>query len=288
MKVLERQGHQVTAAPTTGPRTAAAIAREYVSRGASLILAAGGDGTINEVAEGLVGTQVPLGILPCGTANVLASELKLGSQPERAAARLGQCRPCRIPVGHVTCEQGAVSRHFLLMAGIGLDAHIVYRVSGPLKAATGKLAYWVAGWSLLGRRLSEFPVEMNGRNRTCSFALVSKVRNYGGDFEIALDVSLFDDRFEVVLFEGRSTLPYVKYFGGLILNRLQHMRGVTVERAQCLRVLAPEDKRVYLQVDGEFAGHLPAEIRIIPEALTLLVPPGYSAVHGESRYAGVG
>jgi diacylglycerol kinase (ATP) len=275
VKVLEREGHHVAAAPTTGPRTAAAIAREYVSRGASLILAAGGDGTINEVAEGLVGTQVPLGILPCGTANVLASELKLGSQLERAAANLGQCRPCRIPVGHVTCEQGALSRHFLLMAGIGLDAHIVYRVSGPLKAATGKLAYWVAGWSLLGRRLAEFHVEMNGRYRTCSFALVSKVRNYGGDFEIARDVSLFDDRFEVVLFEGRSTLPYVKYFGGLVLNRLSGMRGVTVERAQCLRVLAPEDERVYLQVDGEFAGHLPAEIRIVPDALTLLVPRGY-------------
>jgi len=275
VEILERDGHHVTVAPTTGPQTAGTMAREYVSKGAELVLAAGGDGTINEVAEGLVGTEVPLGILPGGTANVLATEMKLGSRLERVAARLAHCRPCRIPVGHVTCEGGAVSRHFLLMAGVGLDAHIVYRVSGPLKAATGKFAYWVAGWSLLGRRLAEFPVEVNGQRRTCSFALASKVRNYGGDFEIARDVSLFDDRFEVVLFEGRSTLPYVKYFGGLMLNRLNGMRGVTVIRAQCLRLLAPEDRRVYMQIDGEFAGHLPAEIHIVPDALTLLVPPEY-------------
>ena len=275
IEILERDGHQVTVAPTTGPRTAGVIAREYVERGAGLVLVAGGDGTINEAAEGLLGSEVPLGILPGGTANVLATEMMLGSRMERVAARLGHCRPCRIAVGHVTCEGGSVSRHFLLMAGIGLDAHIVYRVSGPLKAATGKFAYWVAGWSLLGRRLAEFPVEVSGLNRTCSFALVSKVRNYGGDFEIAREVSLFDDRFEVVLFEGPSTLPYVKYFGALMLNRLQGMKGVTVLRAQCLRLLAPQDRRVYLQIDGEFAGHLPAEIRIVPDALTLLVPPEY-------------
>ena len=275
MEILRREGHQITVAPTTGPRTAAAIARQHVEGGADLVLAAGGDGTVNEVAEGLVGSQVPLGVLPGGTANVLATEMKLGSNLERVAARLGQCRPFRIPVGHLTSEEGAVSRHFLLMAGIGLDAHIVYRVSAPLKAATGKFAYWVAGWSLLGRRLAEFQVEMNGMSRQCSFALVSKVRNYGGDFEIARNVSLFDDRFEVVLFEGPSTIPYVKYFGGLMLNRLDGMKGVTVARAQCLRLLAPEDRRVYIQIDGEFAGHLPAEIRIVPDALTLLVPEGY-------------
>lgn len=277
MEILKRDGHQVTVAPTTGPRTAGALAQQHVKNGADLVLAAGGDGTINEVAEGLVGSCVPMGILPGGTANVLATEMKLGSRLERAAARLGECRPCRIAVGHVTCEGGTVSRHFLMMAGIGLDAHIVYRVSGPLKAATGKFAYWVAGWSLLGRRLAEFHAEMNGVKRTCSFALVSKVRNYGGDFEIARDVSLFDDRFEVVLFEGRSTLPYVKYFGALMLNRLRGMRGVTVERAQCLRLLAPQDRRVYIQIDGEFAGNLPADIRIVPDALTLLVPPEYEA-----------
>jgi len=273
--ILRRDGHQVTVAPTTGPRTAGDIAREHVGRGADLVLAAGGDGTINETAEGLIGSPVHFGILPAGTANVLATEMKLGGRLARAAARLPDCTPHRIPVGHVTCANGDVSRHFLLMAGIGLDAHIVYRVSAPLKAATGKFAYWIAGWSLLGRRLAEFPVRVNGLERTCSFALVSKVRNYGGDFEIARDVSLFDDRFEVVLFEGRSTLPYVKYFGALIVNRLRGLRGVTVERAQCLRLLAPEDRRVYLQIDGEFAGHLPAEIRVVPDALTLLVPPSY-------------
>ena len=276
MEALERDGHRVTSVPTTGPRTASGIARERIAGGADLVLAAGGDGTINEVAEGMIGSAVPLGILPAGTANVLATEMKLGSRLERAAARLSQCRPCRIAVGHVTCADSSISRHFLLMAGIGLDAHIVYRVSAPLKAATGKFAYWVAGWTLLGRRLAEFDVQVNGIERTCSFALVSKVRNYGGDFEIARDVSLLDDRFEVVLFEGRSTLPYVKYFGGLMLNRLSGMRGVTVLRAQCLRLAAPEDRRVYLQIDGEFAGHLPAEIRIVPDALTLLVPPEYA------------
>ena len=274
-EILRRDGHQVTAVPTAGPQTASSMARELVGGGADLVLAAGGDGTINEVAEGLVHTEVPLGILPAGTANVLASEMKIGSRMERAAAQLGGWIPRRVPVGHVTCQGGKVERHFLLMAGIGLDAHIVYRVSGPLKAATGKLAYWVAGWSLLGRRLAEFHVELNGADRKCSFALVSKVRNYGGDFEIARNVSLFDDRFEVVLFEGPSTLRYVKYFGGLMLNRLAGMKGVTVARAQCLRVLAPEDERVYLQIDGEFTGHLPADIRIVPDALTLLVPRGY-------------
>ena len=250
-----------------------------MERGADLVLAAGGDGTVNEVAEGLVHSKVPLGILPAGTANVLATEMKLGSGLERVAARLGECRPYRIPVGHLTCEHGSVSRYFLLMAGIGLDAHIVYNVSAPLKARTGKFAYWVAGWSLLGRSLPEFEVEVGGQKRQCSFLLASKVRNYGGDFEIARDVSLFDDQFEVILFEGRSSLRYVKYFTGVMLNRVRGLSGVTVLRARCLKLPASEDQRVYVQIDGEFAGHLPAELRIVPDALTLLIPPEYEHRH---------
>ena len=126
---------------------------------------AGGDGTINEAAEGMIaaGAGVPLAILPAGTANVLATEMKLGSNLETVARRLGELRPRRISVGHVACGEDRVSRHFLLMAGVGLDAHVVYKVNAALKAKTGKFAYWVAGWSLLGRRLPEFEVEIDGQ-----------------------------------------------------------------------------------------------------------------------------
>ena len=285
VRILEEAGHRVTCCPTTGPRTAGALTRGEIERGAELILAAGGDGTLNEVAEGMVHSQVPLGVLPAGTANVLATEMKLGGDFLGAARRLADCRPHRISIGHVSSDSGASSRHFLLMAGIGLDAQIVYHVSAPLKARIGKLAYWIAGWSLLGRRLPEFSVEADGVEHRCSFALVSKVRNYGGDFEIARDVSLFDDHFELVLFEGSSTLRYVRYFAGLVANRVEGMRGITVVRARRVSAPRPLDERVFLQIDGEFTGHLPAEIRIVPDALTLLVPPAYRPELQQSRAA---
>ena len=254
---------------------AGAMARAHIAGGADLVVVAGGDGTINETAEGMVGTEVPLGILPAGTANVLATEMKLGGNLEEVARRLGELRPKRISVGHVTSDGGRVARHFLLMAGVGLDAHVVYRVNAALKARTGKFAYWVAGWSLLGKRLAEFDVEIAGEKRKCSFALLSKVRNYGGDFEIARNVTLLHDQFEVILFEGAASTRYVKYFAGMALNRLSGMRGVTVVRADRVTISAADDRRAHVQIDGELGGTLPAEFRIVPEALTLLVPDGY-------------
>jgi diacylglycerol kinase family enzyme len=275
VEILEQQGHNVTVAPTTGPNMAGAMARAQIAGGADLIVVAGGDGTINEAAEGIIGTQVPLGILPAGTANVLATEMQLGGSLEKVARRLGDLRPRRISVGHITCDGGRVARHFLLMAGVGLDAHVVYKLNAALKARTGKFAYWVAGWSLLGRRLAEFDVEIAGERRKCSFALLSKVRNYGGDFEIARNVTLLHDQFEVVLFEGGSSTRYVKYFAGMALNRLSGMRGVTVVRADRVKISPADERQARVQIDGELGGILPAEIRIVPDALTLLAPDGY-------------
>ncbi len=275
VEVLTKNGHTVTMVPTTGPKTAGGMAREHIERGADLIIAAGGDGTINEVADGMVHSQVPLGILPAGTANVLAMEMGIGSRMERAAEMLEISVPHRISAGHLTCADGSVSRYFLLMAGAGLDAHIASNVSASIKARVGKLAYWVAGWRVLGRDLPLFDVEANGQKFRCSFALLSKVRNYGGDFAIAQDVTLFDDDFEMVLFEGRSTFRYLKYFAGLVFNRHRGMKGVTVTRTHEAELSGPADVQVYTQIDGEVAGHLPAQVRIVPDALTLLIPPGY-------------
>jgi diacylglycerol kinase (ATP) len=272
VEALRKNGHEVTAVPTTGPRTAGDIARRHIESGAGLIVAAGGDGVINETAEGMIGSPVPLAILPGGTANVLATELKLGRNMALAAGRLGDWKPRRISVGRIACDGGRVCRHFLLMAGAGLDAHIVYHVNGALKSRTGKFAYWVAGWSLVGRRLPQIRVEAEGATYQCSFALISKVRNYGGDFEIAREVTLLDNQFEAILFEGRSSTPYIKYLAAVALRRLKGAKGVNVIRTANLTLTGPADDRVYLQIDGEFAGRLPAEVRIVEDALTLLLP----------------
>jgi diacylglycerol kinase family enzyme len=259
--------------PTTGPNTAGPIAQEQIKRGAGLILVAGGDGTINEAAQGMIGSSVPLAILPCGTANVLAMELKLSRDPVRVARHLGELRPRRIAVGRMTCEGGKISRHFLLMAGIGLDAHIVYNVNTGLKARTGKFAYWVAGWSLLGRRLAQMDVEIAGGRHRCSFVLLSRVRNYGGDFEIAKSVRLTDATFEAVLFEGETATRYVKYFAGMATNNLTGMEGVEILRVSEAKVESGE--KAYVQIDGEFVGRVPAEIGVVPDALTLMMPESY-------------
>jgi diacylglycerol kinase family enzyme len=274
-KTLVHHGHKVTMAPTTGPCTAGAIARAHVERGADLILVAGGDGTVNEAAEGMIGTNVPLAILPCGTANVLAVEVGLGLDPVRVARHLHDLKPRRIAVGHVICDEGRVSRHFLLMAGVGLDAHIVYNVNAALKARTGKLAYWLAGWSLLGKRLVQLEVEIGGGRQRCSFVLMSRVRNYGGDFEIAKSVRLTDDTFEAVMFAGDTTIPYVKYFAAMAMNRLQRMNGVEILRVKHAKIFGQE--KAYVQVDGEYAGQLPAEVTLVPDALTLLLPEEYGS-----------
>ena len=275
-EILRETGHDTWLVPTQGPGTAGAIARSHIAEGAELILAAGGDGTINEIAEGVVFSEVPLGILPAGTANVLANEMGMGSSLESAALQVTECIPTRISVGRLLCMNGSErSRIFLLMAGIGLDAKIVYNLNLPLKARIGKLAYYIGGFSLVGRHLDEFEVSVEGRRLTCSFALISKVRNYGGDLEIARNTSLLDDRFEVVLFEGRNSFRYLKYLVRVAAGKLAGVRGVSLIRSKAACMSGTADRRVYIQVDGEYAGHLPARVEMVPDALTLLMPEAY-------------
>jgi diacylglycerol kinase (ATP) len=280
-EILREAGHDTWLVPTQGPGTAGAIARQSIAGGAELILAAGGDGTINEIAEGVAFSDVPLGILPAGTANVLANEMGLGSSIEAAAANLRACVPTRISMGRVQCVNGSGdTRLFLLMAGVGLDARIVYNINLPLKARLGKLAYWLAGFSLVGRDLDEFEVLVEGRRVSCAFALISKVRNYGGDLEIAQNVSLLDDRFEVVLFEGRNSFRFLTYLARVAVRRLTGVPGISLIRSGSVCLPAAAGPRVHIQVDGEYAGHLPASVEIVPEALTLLIPEAYVKKYG--------
>jgi diacylglycerol kinase family enzyme len=177
----------------------------------------------------------------------------------------------RVALGKVKLGSGG-GRMFLCMAGAGLDASIVLNLNPRWKAAMGKGAYWAAGFQSVGRRLEEFETRVDGESFRCGFALASRVRNYGGDLEIARGASLFRDDFEVVLFAGSNPLQYSKYLAGVMTGTLAGMSGVTVKRTQRVELAPLPETIVHMQIDGEYAGVVPATIEIVREGVTLLMP----------------
>ena len=230
----------------------------------------GGDGTINEVANGLAGTSTPLAILPGGTANCLAVEMGLSTRIETAAERMAQCQPQSISLGRIQVP-GADPRYFLLMCGAGFDARVVCDLHPGLKRATGKLAYWVAGLSQIVRRVEQMEMRVRGVTRPCGFMLASRIRNYGGDLEIASGASLRKRDFEIVTFAGSNPLRYAGYLLAVAVKQVQRMPGV--ETVSACRAEIPQP--THLQVDGEYLGRTTAIIDIVPDALQLLIPETY-------------
>ena len=157
------------------------------------------------------------------------------------------------------------------MAGAGLDAKMVHEVDPALKDRTGKLAYWAAGLAQFPRRVEQLDVRVQGKTYRCGFLLASRVRNYGGDLEIASGASLRRADFEIVLFEGSNPLRYAWYMLGVLLRGFKGCRACGPCPRQCAEILSA----THLQIDGEYAGCQTARLEIAPDALTLLMPPAY-------------
>lgn len=244
---------------TWGPGTATRLAREAASEGAAVVLACGGDGTVNEVINGVAGTETAVGVLPAGTANALARELGYPSDPERAAEKLRGMTVRRVALGRVTWE--ASVRYFVLACGAGLDAELMMRAETIGKKRWGMFAYWAAGLSMLGRRLERFRVEAEGRTWECSMALACRVRNIGGGLRLGRRSHLLDEEMELVLFRSPSTWRYIGYLGEALAGRAG--QAVTARRVE-LR------GRASVEVDGEVVGRLPAVVEVAPGAGRLL------------------
>jgi len=286
-QILERAGYSVELFATTGPNSAGDVAAHAADHGCQCILAAGGDGTINEAINGIAryaGSPDPItfGVLPGGTANVFANEVGFSNRPDAAARQLLDAESAHVALG-LFQQEGREPRYFLLMAGVGLDARIVYELDAGLKRRIGKLAYWHGGFRQLGRPVPRFSIAVNGAEYKASFALIARVRNYGGDFEIARCIQLPDNDFEVVIFTNNHWHDYLRFFGAVVLNRLDRTPGVLLARATEVRLTAPEDQRIYVQTDGESVGKLPAVISIVPEAVRILLPARYIAQCRRSR-----
>jgi YegS/Rv2252/BmrU family lipid kinase len=281
IEALSAAGLSVTTVPTTGPGTAAALARTAIEHGADLVLALGGDGTINEIANGVVGSDVPLALLPGGTANCLGIETGMGTDPVKAVKKLAGCVPRRIAAGRVTCH--GVDRYFLAMVGVGLDAQIVSEVNPKIKKATGKFAYWVAGFKQMVKRVNVFEVRVgDAETKLCGFFLASRLRNYGGDLVIATTASLLSRTFDTLRFEGSNPLRYIGYMMGVLVRQHKKLPGVDSEAARTIEFNPLTNRVVYVQADGELIGTLPARVQICEDALTLLTPIGLA--DREARY----
>ena len=195
---LRSLGVEVELKLTGGPGEATEFAAQAARTGSSDVIVAGGDGTINEAIQGLAGSNARLAIIPRGTANVLARELKLPLDDEQATLIAAQGKARRIHLGLATEEATGTSRLFALMAGIGLDASVVQRVQPRLKKRIGKGAFWISGLSHLADwQPTPFTLEIDGERYIGTFAAIGKAARYGGDLLITPGARLEEPEFEI-------------------------------------------------------------------------------------------
>jgi YegS/Rv2252/BmrU family lipid kinase len=267
---LESLGLKVDLKLTGGPGEAAEIAARAARNGTDDVIVAGGDGTINEAIQGLAGTAARLAIIPRGTANVLARELGLPLDDEQAIAVAARGNSRRIYLGLAIDETTNETRHFVLMAGIGLDASVVRRVQPSLKKRIGKGAFWISGLSHLATwNLHPFTLEIEGQEYTATFAAIGNGARYGGDLAITPGARLDEGEFEVCIIETASRLRYLQLLSYAMRNGMPRDKP-EVRFVNAVRVKARGDALV--QVDGELLGHLPMRFEIAPHSLQVIVP----------------
>ncbi len=287
-RALHVGGVTTTLVPTEEAGSAGKQAAAAVAQGHDAIFACGGDGTIHDVLQGMVAhaPEIPLGIIPLGTGNLLAFDLRIPRDAARAARAQLEYLPRRIAAGHIefqTREGTRDSRYFTLMAGVGPDALMLYRVHAEMKRHMGMLEYLRQALRVgLAHPYEEFLLQCNagGENRTVAISQLSAVRvtAVGNWFcYFTMDSALERDDFHAVLVSTSSRLMTMAYFArrwGLQRWKVRGIQGVMCSELNC----EPKPGQtyahgIYAQADGEFLGTLPVTIRIVPQAFTLLMPP---------------
>jgi YegS/Rv2252/BmrU family lipid kinase len=272
---LRRAGAVIELKPTLARGDAERFAREIDAASCDAVVAAGGDGTINEVANGLLGAIAsgrpvpPLGIVPLGTANVLARELEILGSPHRIAATLLEGRAVPIRLGRADSSAG--TRHFIMMAGIGFDAHVVATVSLALKRWVGKAAYVISSLRrLLGHRGGLYRMTIDDVPYQAASLIVARGRFYAGSFVIAPPSRLEHPALHASLFELAGRRHVMRYGTAMLRNRLHETAAYRVLKAERIEVLGHAGEPV--QGDGDIIARLPATFTLESAALEFLMP----------------
>jgi len=287
LDVMRSAGVETEEFETNGAGSGMACAQRAIAAGCDAIIACGGDGTAHEVVQSLVGTNVALGVIPLGTANALASDLGLIGSPAKVTRSLLEAAPVRVPVGRIHFQNGdgnPDSRYFIVAAGVGADALLMARMDAGLKRRLGYLLYITEAfriWATDPFPLFRAAFTKNGHDRPrdaeISQLLAVRVRSFGGLLrKLAPGATLRSGSLSLVAFKTRNRLRYLSFLLAVIAGRHTFLRDVELWDASSV-VCRPRNgssKPIFVEADGEVLGSLPVRLEVVPDALTVLVPPG--------------
>lgn len=270
-------GWEVDVLCTESAGHATALAREAAATGAAVVFACGGDGTLNEVANGLVGSESTLGALRGGMGNVFAKEVGVPRSPEAALRLLVEGERRRIDLGVAGTGDGGQGRHFVLMAGVGFDAEVVRRVPESPKRLLGTTAYVLWGVRELARYRSaaaRLRIDGEAREAELFWLIVGNTRSYGGVIDVTAKALADDGCLDAYVFAGRGLRWTLATGLRLVLRRHDGAPGVSFHR---VHELAVETAGLPVQADGEYFGETPMRFWVAPRAISVLLPRGRAA-----------
>lgn len=265
LALFKEAGCVVTVAETSARGDAVRLARDADEAAFDAVVAAGGDGTINEVVNGLAGRKLPLGVIPLGTSNVLAHEIGVGPDIGRAVQTILTGWPTSIAAadagGHLCC----------LMLSAGSDARAVARVRPALKSLLGEGAYYIAGLEEIiagSRRMLQ--VEVDGEIHEAATVVVMNGRLYGGKYLCSPESDMRDPVLHVILLTRPGRWNTIRYGAALVAGRLHRLHDVRIIPATNVRIRGPKGEPC--QTDGDLIGEAPMDIAIRPNAIEILYP----------------
>jgi diacylglycerol kinase (ATP) len=287
LEILKAGGVEAELFASDSREQAAQLVRQAVAAGCHTVFACGGDGTINNIAQVLAKTPVALGILPIGTANALAHDLGLPLRIPAAARAALNAEQRRVALGQITCPDLSgvrKTRYFVVAAGVGVDAHMCYKLLTSAKQRLGMGAYYAKAWQMwftypMTRFRVEYMTPDAGPPKSAAVTelMAVRIRDFGGVVrELAPGASLDRNDIRLILCHTDRRLAYLAYVTRALLRRKWTIPGIELAystRAVC-DYAGPDSptRKIYVEADGELIGSLPAEISIVPDALTLLAP----------------
>ena len=268
-EILRSSGCEVDIFLTSKKGDAEDFARKISGEGGSTIIAAGGDGTINEVINGIAHTETALAVLPMGTTNVLAKELGIPENVEGAINAFLKGKAHSASLGKIAFSRHAsrVTRYFSLMAGIGFDGEAVYNFRQSLKKFSGKGAYIVGGLKTL-LKYSPEPLSfvVNGEIYTGYSAIIGNVSKYGGNFKVTPDASILNPELYAFIMQGRKRSDFLRYFGGILRGRHLEFKDIKYLKAASVEIKG----NARIQIDGDYLGETPASVTVENDAVKLI------------------